>query len=59
MAKFAENFRDFQDECKITIIRNNEVLTMTTKQYKALRRREKMRAARAAQQAQEQPSKAA
>ena len=53
MAKFNENFSAIQNECKITIIRNGETLTMTTKQYKNMLRAEKAKATRAEKKAKE------
>jgi hypothetical protein len=47
MARRFEDFRGAQDECKITIIRGGETLTMTTKQYKNMIRAEKAKATRA------------
>ena len=46
MAKFQENFSEIQNEWPITIIRGGEVLKMTTKQYKAMIKREKAKAKR-------------
>ena len=49
MAKFNENFSEFQNECKITFVRNGKTLTMTTMQYKNMLRAEKAKAAKKAQ----------
>lgn len=46
MAKHFENFKAIQDECKITIIKNGEVLTMTTKEYKKMIKTQKAKATR-------------
>ena len=66
MARRFEDFRGAQDECKITIIRGGEALTMTTKQYRNMIRAEKAKATRAknlaekkAKEAKEQAYKAA
>lgn len=49
MAKFNENFSEFQNECKITFVHNGKTLTMTTKEYKNMLRAEKAKAAKKAQ----------
>ena len=59
MAKFNENFSAIQNECKITIIRNGETLTMTTKQYKNMLRAEKAKATRAKNLAEKKAREAA
>lgn len=49
MTKFNENFSEFQNECKITFVRNGKTLMMTTKEYKNMLRAEKAKAAKKAQ----------